>query len=91
MSNKRTEKLRAMRTALCLVLVGLYFIGIIAMITFSFQLGLILWVVSTLGGIGLLYWVRTMEKRAEDAAKAEAKAVENADENEAGADDEACE
>ena len=91
MSNKRTEKLRAMRTALCLVLVGLYFIGIIAMITFSFQLGLILWVVSTLGGIGLLYWVRTMEKRAADAAKAEAKADENADENEAGADDEACE
>ena len=90
MSDKKPEFLRTMRTALCLVLVGLYFIGIIAMFTFSFQLGLILWVGSTLGGIGLLYWVRTLEKRAEDAAKAEANA-RSAHENETGADDEACE
>ena len=54
---------RHLRTAVSLILVGLYVLGLIAMMTFSFQTGLILWVVSTLGGIGLLYWIRTVEKR----------------------------
>jgi hypothetical protein len=34
------------------------------------QVALILWVVSTLGGIGLLYWMRTVTKRKEEAEKA---------------------
>jgi len=34
------------------------------------QLALILWVVSTLGGIGLLYWMRTVTRRKEEAEKA---------------------
>ena len=57
------------RVALSLLLVGLYVAGLIAMIAGSFQAGLHLWVISTLGGIGLLYWIRTMERRREDAEK----------------------
>ena len=57
------------RVALSLLLVGLYVAGLIAMIAGSFQTGLHLWVISTLGGIGLLYWIRTMERRREDAEK----------------------
>ena len=35
------------------------------------QLALILWVVSTLGGIGMLYWLRKLKERAEAERKAE--------------------
>lgn len=68
----RAEIAKMARSVACLALVGCYIAGLIAMITFSFSTGLILWIISTLGGIGLLYWVRTMEKRAEDAKAAEA-------------------
>ena len=71
---KKELMLKRLRTVISLILVGMYVIGLIAMMTFSFQAGLILWVVSTLGGIGLLYYVRTMEKRREDAEKATANA-----------------
>ena len=71
--DKRAALIRKLRTAVALILVGLYVVGLIAMMTFSFQAGLILWVISTLGGIGLLYWIRTINKRNEEAAKAEAE------------------
>ncbi len=61
------KRVRGIRAALSLILIGLYAVGLIAMMTFSFRAGLILWVISTLGGIGLLYWIRTVDKRAEDA------------------------
>jgi len=50
--------------------VALYILGLVAMLTSRVQLALILWVVSTLGGIGLLYWMRTVTKRKEEAEKA---------------------
>ncbi len=61
--DKKTALIRRLRTATALILVGLYVLGLIAMVAFSFQAGLILWVISTLGGIGLLYWIRTVDKR----------------------------
>lgn len=64
------DKKRAVRAALSLILVGLYAAGLIAMLAFSFRAGLILWVVSTLGGIGLLYWIRTVDKRADKPPEA---------------------
>ena len=70
MENKREWK-RRLRAIISLVLVGLYVLGLIAMIAFSFRTGLILWVVSTLGGIGLLYWIRTTDKQPEDDANAD--------------------
>ena len=62
------------RAVAAIVLVALYAAGLAAMLASKVQLALILWVVSTLGGIGLLYWIRTMNKRREDAEKAAANA-----------------
>lgn len=69
--DKKPAWIRKLRAGVSLALVAAYVVGLIAMMTFSFQTGLILWVVSTLGGIGLLYWIHTEEKRAEALAKAE--------------------
>lgn len=55
------------RTALSLLIVALYVAGLVAMFMGNARLGIDLWVVSTLGGIGLLYWIHVMKKRAEDA------------------------
>ena len=59
-----------------LILVVLYILGLVAMLTSRVQLALILWVVSTLGGIGLLYWMRTVTRRKEEAEKRESDAGE---------------
>ena len=50
-------------------LVAMYILGLVAMITGRVQLALILWVVSTLGGIGLLYCMRTVTRRKEEAER----------------------
>jgi len=68
-TNDRTGLRRRLRTVLSLLLVGLYAAGLVAMLAGGFQAGLYLWGISTLGGIGLLYWVRTRERREEDADK----------------------
>ena len=60
---KKAAWIKRLRAAVSLVLVALYAAGLIAMFASSVQTGLILWVVSTLGGIGLLYWIYTVEKR----------------------------
>jgi hypothetical protein len=44
-------------------------LGLVAMLAGRVQLALILWVVSTLGGIGLLYWMRTVTRRREEAER----------------------
>ena len=66
----RNALYRRLRAALALVLVALYILGLAAMLTSRVQLALILWVISTLGGIGLLYWMRTVNRRKEEAEKA---------------------
>ena len=53
MKNK-AEFIKTIRTVISLILIGCYFVGLIAMLTFSFSTGLVLWVISTLGGICLL-------------------------------------
>ena len=62
---------RKFLAVVAIVLVALYAIGLVAMLASRVQLALILWVISTLGGIGLLYWIRTTNKR-EDAASQDA-------------------
>ena len=64
--------LRMLRAVVALLLIAAYIAGLIAMLTSNVQLGLILWVVSTLGGIGMLYWLRTAEKNREAQEKAAA-------------------
>lgn len=66
----RNALYRKLRAALAIILVALYILGLAAMLTSRVQLALILWVISTLGGIGLLYWMRTVTRRKEEAEKA---------------------
>lgn len=72
--DKRAVTLRRLRAVAALVLVALYAVGLVEMLAGQVRLASILWVVSTLGGIGLLYWMRTVTRRKEEAAKAEAEA-----------------
>lgn len=74
--NAQKNVLRTLRAVVALLLIAAYIAGLIAMLTSNVQLGLILWVVSTLGGIGMLYWLRTAEKNREAMEKA---AVDRAD------------
>lgn len=67
---------RRLRSVAAIVLVALYAAGLALMLASKVRLALILWVVSTLGGIGLLYWIHTMNKRREDAEKARSDASE---------------
>ena len=69
--DKRVALIRRLRSAVALVLVALYAAGLVAMFASNVQLALILWVVSTLGGIGMLYWLRKLKERAEAERKAE--------------------
>ena len=71
MMDKRANTIRKLRSVVALLLVAAYVAGLIAMLASQVKLALILWVVSTLGGIGLLYWLKTLKKRAEAAEKAE--------------------
>ena len=66
----RNALYRRLRAVAALVLVAMYIAGLVAMLASRVQLALILWVVSTLGGIGLLYWMRTVTRRREEAEKA---------------------
>ena len=66
----RSALFRRLRAIVAMLLVLLYILGLVAMFAGRVQLALILWVVSTLGGIGLLYWMRTVTKRKEEAEKA---------------------
>lgn len=63
MSNK------TIRAALGIVITAMYIAGLIAMFMGNPHLGGDLWVISTLGGVGLLYWIHVMNRRAEDAEK----------------------
>ena len=60
--DSQKSALRALRSAVSILLVAMYVAGLVAMLPSRVQLGLILWVVSTLGGIGLLYWIKTRDK-----------------------------
>jgi hypothetical protein len=68
--NDRNALFHRLRAIAALILVALYIFGLVAMLTSRVQLALILWVVSALGGVGLLYWMRTVTKRKEEAEKA---------------------
>lgn len=65
----RSALFHRLRAIVALILVLLYILGLVAMLAGRVQLALILWVVSTLGGIGLLYWMHTVTRRREEAER----------------------
>ncbi len=77
--DNRTALINKLRSITALLLVALYIAGLIAMFMSQVQLGLILWVVSMLGGGGMLYWLHTQKKREEEAAKAQAESENGKD------------
>lgn len=60
---------KLIRTVLSLLITAMYAGGLVAMCMGNPRLGGDLWVISTLAGIGLLYWIHVMKKREEDAEK----------------------
>lgn len=59
------------RTLACLVLTVMYFIGLVLMLAGSLQTGMLLWGVSTVAGMGVLYYIKKQEKAAQEAAEEE--------------------
>ena len=62
---------KMLRAALSLILVGMYIAGLVALFLQKTELGVNLWVISTAGSLGLLYWIHVMKRRAEDREKVE--------------------
>ena len=60
---------KILRAALGIVITALYVAGLVVMFMGNAHLGGDLWVISTLAGIGLLYWIHVMKRREEDAEK----------------------
>lgn len=61
------------RTVICLVLTILYFAGLLLMLTGSMSQGVLLWGVSTVAGMGVLYYIKKQEKAASEARKDESE------------------
>ena len=74
--DNRAALINRLRSITAIALVALYIAGLALMLAGQVRLASILWVVSTLGGAGLLYWMHTVTKRKEEAAKAESEAKE---------------
>lgn len=71
------------RSILCIVLVACYAIGMACMLLNAFPIGLMLWVISTVGGLAMLYHIKEKERKAAEAERLKK-------ESESG-DDKACE
>jgi len=65
------------RTIACLVLTVMYAVGLVLMLAKQMELGLLLWGVSTVGGMGVLYYIKKQEKAAQQAAEDTEKEGEN--------------
>lgn len=68
------------RSILCLVLVACYVVGMACMLLNAFSLGLILWVVSTVGGLAVLYHIKDRERRAAEAERLKKESERGEDE-----------
>lgn len=59
------------KTVACLVLTVMYFAGLVLMLCGNMQAGGLLWAVSTVSGMGVLYYIKKQEKAAQEAAEEE--------------------
>ena len=66
------------RSILAIALVLCYAAGLVSMLFFSFRLGVLLWVLSTVGGGLLLYNIRRQEELIRQAEEARKRAEEEA-------------
>lgn len=71
MENKQKPLWQKVRAVAGLGMIACYLAGLVVMLAGQFSLGMLLWVISTLGGIGILYYGRQMEKREEARRAAE--------------------
>lgn len=76
MNGKMNGKMNK-RTIACLVLTVMYAVGLVLMLAKQMELGLLLWGVSTVGGMGVLYYIKKQEKAAQQAAEDTEKEGEN--------------
>lgn len=60
---------KLLRNVVCAVLVALYFIGMCLLILGSVRAGITLWSISTIGGLGVLWYIKSREK--EDTSERE--------------------
>ena len=60
-------------------MIACYIAGMVLMLAGQFSLGMMLWVISTVGGIGILYYGKQKRKRAEEARRAKEQATLEAD------------
>lgn len=58
--------MRTVKMAAGLVLVACYAAGLVALFMKQAALGIMLWVISTAGGMGLLWYLRRREREAAD-------------------------
>jgi len=70
---------KQLRSILCIALVVCYLAGLMCLFFGAAQAGIALWVVSTLGGIITLYFIR--EKEAKEAEQAENQNKQDGDDN----------
>jgi len=59
------------KTIACLVLTVMYFAGLVLMLCGNLQSGGLLWGISTVAGMGVLYYINKREKAAREAEEQE--------------------
>lgn len=59
------------RNIVCIVLVALYFAGLVCMFCGQLTVGIALWAVSTVGGFAALYHIRNAQEKEDARRKAE--------------------
>jgi len=64
LDKNRINQLKSMKNIMCIVLVILYAAGLLCMFLNNFPAGFLLFTVSTLGGMGMLYYMKKLEEKA---------------------------
>ena len=64
---KSKNTLTSPRSLLCIGLVICYAAGMVCMLLDAFPIGLMLWAISTVGGLGALHWIRVSEEKTQES------------------------
>ena len=66
-----SEKLKKIRIGICIVVTVLYFAGLVCMLCRNTGLGVLLWGISTVAGMGVLFYVQRLEREKREAEEME--------------------